>query len=919
MLKFRKIILMIFVVFVASLFGETANAANVIIRVLSASDNGAPIEFASVSFTGEGKTYGKLTDQNGTVNLDVPYGTYHLVIASTGFESLSFEKFKVTGNLNKTYQLKSTTTLEEVVVTAKEGKDATSVSLINRQAMEHLQPSSFTELTELLPGGKSKDPDMGSANLLRLREAANTGTTENNEAASLGASFVIDGVPVSSNAEMQKSMETSRTSRETVGKGVDMRTISTDDIESVEIIRGIASAQYGEVTSGVVNIKRKNAPSRFEARFKADMQSQLFYVGKGFRLPKNMIMNVSLDYLNSRVDPRNTRENFQRVTGSIRTNKEWNYKHHAVVWSSSLNYSGVFERDKNDPDLTINNTVDYYSSDKHNFSWNNTLVHRRSTNGFYRLTTLTTGLSYAIEKLNQEKTVSSSRVYPMPISMTPGDNYVDFLPMVYNATLLVDGKPLTFFAKLNSNFRYKIGSAVDNSLTVGAEWTTDKNFGDGQVYDMMRPILAGNNSRPRAFSDIPAMNRLSAYVENISDFTIGSNTLHLSLGVRETQLVHLSSRYYLSGRPYFDPRVNLKWTFPIVQVTSNPMTFELAGGVGQHTKMPVAAYLFPDKMYTDYTQLNYFTNDKDTRTINVKTFVEDMTNFDLKASRNLKWEVRGDVSYLGNRFSVTYFREDMTDGFRKNGNIHIYKYNVYDASSFDASVGRPPRLEELTSVPEERMVVMSHISNAGKSEKQGVEYTYSSRRFPVIRTRITVNGAWFRTKLYNSQPQWRKPGVIVNGKELQVAGLYNDKDGDLYESFNTNITFDTDIPRLGLIFSISAQNMWYTLRQSLYKTGVPTDYIGTDGVIHPYTTSDQEDVYLRHLIRTYSSTAFEVVRVPLQTDFNIKATKKLLNDKITIALYVNRLFSIAPDYERYGMLQRRYSSPYFGMELNLRL
>lgn len=917
--RYPKVLIILIVASVVSLFRETASAASLRIRVLSSTDD-APIEFASVGLFSNGKSFGRLTDQHGIALIDVPDGTYHLTIASTGFESISVEKLKIAGSMSLNYKLKNTTTLEEVVVTAKEGKDATSVSLIDRQAMEHLQPSSFTELTELLPGGKSKDPDMGGANLLRLREASNIGTSEDYSTSSLGAAFVVDGVPVSSNAEMQTSLDTSRGNRETVGKGVDMRSISTDDIEAVEIVRGIASAQYGEVTSGVVNIKRKSAASPLEARFKADMQSQLFYVGKGIRMPSdNWILNFSADYLNSKVDPRNNRENFRRATFSVRSSKEWNSGIHTITWGSSLNYSGVFERDKNDPDLTVNNTIDYYKSDKHSYSWNNTFVHRRKNEGFYRLTTLTTGISYALERLNQEKTVSSSRVYPMPIATTPGDHYVDFLPMVYEANLLVDGKPFTFFARLNSNFRYKIGTLADNSLTAGAEWSTDKNFGRGQVYDPMRPIVAGNTSRPRAFSDIPAMNRLSAYIENISDFTIGENTLHLSLGVRETQLVHLDSRYYLSGKPYFDPRVNLKWTFPTVQISGNPLTMELAGGVGQHTKMPVAAYLFPDKLYTDYTQLNYFSDNKDIRAINVRTFVEDLTNYDIKASRNLKWEIRGDLSYMGNRFSITYFREDMSNGFRKSGQIHIYKYNVYSTDGYDPSSGRPPQIENLSSTPEERIAVIGHHTNGSESLKQGIEYTFSTRRFPVIRTRLTINGAWFRTSLYNNQSQWIKPGIIVNGKELQVAGLYDDRDGNIFESFNTNFMFDTDIPRLGLVFSISAQNMWFTLQKPLRKTGIPTDYIGTDGVIRPYTTADQEDLYLRYLVRTYASTAFDTRRVPVQTDFNIKATKRLLKNHVTIAMYVNRLFSIAPDYERYGMIQRRYSSPYFGMELNIKI
>lgn len=63
-----------------------------------------------------------------------------------------------------------------------------------------------------------------------------------------------------------------------------MRAISTDNIESVEIVRGIPSAEYGNLTSGMVKIKRITRSTPFTARFKADEYSKLFSAGKGFAI-----------------------------------------------------------------------------------------------------------------------------------------------------------------------------------------------------------------------------------------------------------------------------------------------------------------------------------------------------------------------------------------------------------------------------------------------------------------------------------------------------------------------------------------------------------------------------------------------------------------------------------------------------------
>ena len=69
------------------------------------------------------------------------------------------------------------TTLDEVVVTAREGEGMTSASRIGKDAMKQLQPTSFTDLLELLPGNISQNPEMGKANTITLRETGNLGAT----------------------------------------------------------------------------------------------------------------------------------------------------------------------------------------------------------------------------------------------------------------------------------------------------------------------------------------------------------------------------------------------------------------------------------------------------------------------------------------------------------------------------------------------------------------------------------------------------------------------------------------------------------------------------------------------------------------------------------------------------------------------
>ena len=163
--------------------------------------------------------------------------------------------------------------LGEVVVTAQENRGLTTSSKIEKHAMEHLQPSSFADLLELIPGGRSSDPSLSTPNNIHIREIS-TGNS-NYATSSLGTSFIIDGAPISTGANMQYlagAWDDMATSRDNTNAGVDMRGISTDDIESVEIVRGIPSVEYGDLTSGLVKIERRRGGHDVKFRLKGTVE-----------------------------------------------------------------------------------------------------------------------------------------------------------------------------------------------------------------------------------------------------------------------------------------------------------------------------------------------------------------------------------------------------------------------------------------------------------------------------------------------------------------------------------------------------------------------------------------------------------------------------------------------------------------------
>ena len=286
----------------------------------------------------------------------------------------------------------------------------------------------------------------------------------------------------------------------------------------------------------------------------------------------------------------------------------------------------------------------------------------------------------------------------------------------------------------------------------------------------------------------------------------------------------------------------------------------------------------------------------------------------------MKWEIGLDAGWNGFSFSIDYFREDMRSGFRSSSEYRNIPYKKYDSSAIDKStLSGPPALENIPYNIDTLLMTYSRTSNGSRSLKRGIEFTFSTRRFPVVNTRITANGAWFLTRYSNSQAEYYRPSVVVAGNRYPYIGIYEKNEGTLYESCRTNLMFDTQIPRLGLIFSTSFQCQWWTGHQSEPNDVLPTAYLDKELKQHPFTEADLSDPLLALLKRDYTASLYEYTRIPFSMNVNLKVMKKLYHDQVSCSLFVNRLLDLTPDYYRNGVLVRRNVVPYFGMELDFKL
>src|SRR5690606_22461550 len=114
---------------------------------------------------------------------------------------------------------------------------------------------------------------------------------------SLGVAIIMDGVRQSNDANMQSRNLSANGLMGSIIKsngnfgafdvpyqGLDLREIPVESIESIEVIQGVPSAKYGELTDGAIIIERQagNTPYQFTTNVNAASVSSS--LSKGFAL-----------------------------------------------------------------------------------------------------------------------------------------------------------------------------------------------------------------------------------------------------------------------------------------------------------------------------------------------------------------------------------------------------------------------------------------------------------------------------------------------------------------------------------------------------------------------------------------------------------------------------------------------------------
>ncbi|MDR0414764.1 MAG: carboxypeptidase-like regulatory domain-containing protein [Prevotellaceae bacterium] len=806
--------------------------------------------------------------------------------------------------------------LDEVVVWATETSKNPSTSTIGKAALVHVQPSSFADVMQLLPGHLIKDPKMEEANFITMRQAGSDVNT------SLGTAFLVDGAPLNEDATMQNLHKVPNgdpiLSRTTTSKGVDMRRISTDRIEQVEVVRGIPSAEYGNLTAGLVKIETKAGSTPWESRAKIDLTNKLFSVGKGFLLPKEGgTLNVDGDYLYYLPDPRNVLTSYRRATFSSRyQNKLKAGDNAAFHLKAGLYYTGSFDDEKKDPEILQGE--EKFSTTYHNVMLSTTgalKIHR----GIPSELEYTASASYTSDELNRTRVAVGGNA-PLPSATSEGEHYAEYLPAVYTSQLKVDDRPLSLSADVKARINPTLGK-LRQRLLLGAEWRYNANAGRGEIYDLSRPPYpnSATSTRPRPYSAVPAMQKLALFAEDNATLALGSWRANLRLGLRATTLPGLRETFDMATRWYAEPRVTAAIYLPSFTLFGRKSILSLNAGYGMHYKFPTQAQLYPDNVYFDYIQLNYFSQQESLRTLHVQTWIEDPTPHGLQPVLNVKYEAGAHLEAGDAELSVTLFDEQMSNGFAPLTTFVVHTFKDYDEEAVPpGSLAAAPVVEDFPFVNDLIMSGYTSAHNCSEVRKRGVEYQLLLGRIKALYTGIRLTGAWLHSAYHTGGTRYRKPSVIINNRQYPYTGLYSWNNNDkIQQQLNTNLYLETHIPTLQMAITTSVQAVWLVRTDMYRNNGLPTGYLDNQGQYFEFTEDDAQKPIMKHLMEIYNAHYFDPNKVPLEASLNLRLTKEI-GRALRISFYVNRLLSYHPDYtSRYGTTMVRTSKPSFGAEVSI--
>ncbi len=803
-----------------------------------------PVEYASLLIAESGQW--AVTDAKGQFTIKgVAQGRLTLTVQCLGYQKRSWTMNISKSITNLSLKLKEENLkLDEVTITAKrKNNESTTSYSIDRTTLDNQQILNVSDIGALLPGGKTTNPTLINDSRMSLR----SGSSEKGNT-SFGTAIEVDGVRMSNNAETGETL------------GASTRTISASNIESIEVITGIPSVEYGDLSNGVVKVNTRKGKSPFIIEGKINQHTRQIAVNKGFDLGgQKGVLNTSFEHARSFSNVTSPYTAYQRNILSL------NYMNTFMLSSMPLTLNigisgniGGYNSEA-DPDEEL----DDYSKVRDNTLRAHFDLRWLLNKSWLTNLTLQGSLGYTDRKSEHYSSTSSASTQPYIHSLTEGYFIAQDYDSNPQADIILgptgywyvkgynDSKPLNWSLKLKGDWTHRFGKVL-NKLMAGIDYTGNKNNGRGTYYDDMRYAPTWREYR---YDALPAMNNIAFYAEEkMSIPTTKKASLELTAGLRNDLTLISGSDYGTVSS--LSPRFSGRYVFWRNQYSRWVSELTFHAGWGKSVKLPSFQVLYPTPAYADRLAF------ASTSTTDNKSYYAYHT-YPSKALYNpdLRWQYTNqtdlgvEMAIKGTRISLSAFYHKTQRPYMSTDVFTPMAYRYTPPSSLNSvGIGAENRQfsvdqqtgivtlsdatgtvspTQLASLTRNTYAVNNRYINGSSVDRYGLEWIVDFAPIKPLRTSIRLDGNYYYYKgiddvLYADIPLGVS-STMTGNQPYAYVGYYRGSNitstsssasaaianGSLSKQVNLNMTITTHIPKIRLIVALRIETSLYSYKRQL--------------------------------------------------------------------------------------------------------
>lgn len=883
---------------------------------------GAPVAGATVSV--EGTTLRTLTGDEGAFRLTgVPPGPQVIRVIRIGYAPLRhYLVVPSQGSLTLDLTLgKSALTLPGLVVTADPVSRARgelgTASVIGQEAIRNQTAASLAGVLELVPGTLLQPPGLDGVQQFGLRAvpispgtAPSAGSISGPTAsllASFGTQIVLDGVPVSNNVNLQGLGPRGELTFATAsGGGIDLRRIPAATIERVEVIRGLPSSRFGDLTQGVVLVDTRAGAVNPEVLVRLDARTVEATLLGGKRVGGQNFGTATVNIARTRLAP-----GFQDNTGSR--------------ISAQLAHRSEGDR------LTLDTRLDFFQvlDDQPPSSLSPDFASQSRDNGVRLSERLRWRLgersrldwTAAFEGVRQRSFTQSPRLrgaMPFTNRLTEGTQDGKFIGGVYVARVDVNGDPRQFYSRLEGYLPNR-WAGLEHDLRAGLELRREWSGGPGYVFDIEFPPQVEFNGvngydRPRRFDAIPPLVTSALYVDDRVTHIFGNGWTLSAQGGLRLDLLHWGSTWVRAARDHvIQPRLQLE--------LAPSQRLRIRAGAGRLAKVPTLGDLYPAPQYYDLVNFNWYANDPAERRAILTTRILQRENPSLMMSRADKAELGVEVD-LGGGSQIALV--GYLDRVRRAVGITLEPtYLIRDRYAVDSTTinqGRPPDVLLPPVASDTVPVLIDRPDNNLDLRSRGLELTAILPEMVPLHTRIAILAAWSWSRLESNGADFGTGFNDFQLTERRLRAPYWESLVQTGERLLVTTRLIHHQPKVGLVITGTLQLFVREVRvneggtDSLAFAG----YITRSGRLVPVPEEQRTDSQYHDLRVPRLGVLVDPQQGPVDWLFSLQISKSLPLDG-RLSFYAFNAFDKLGSYGGRTTVPRLFPATRFGLEITMPL